>query len=237
MIKIVNLTPHPVTIIREGREHVTYPACAPTDLPRAVESEEFRGERIGSGIMEISVSGDTQDAYANACTFDALGIIDRVGYVGTEALPPLPEGEVAFGVETFRIVSIVTALAALAEGRPIVDLLIPRGQVRDAAGRIIGASGLAPASSLLSPVAQRLIEIGREQVRGSLLAARVKAAAAAGLVWDPQPMRRDEVAAADVPARDGWVSRMTFAKIDQDALRAIGLRATERLGRTILTLV
>jgi hypothetical protein len=34
MISIKNLTPHPVTIIRGG-QRTEYPACAPTDLPRA----------------------------------------------------------------------------------------------------------------------------------------------------------------------------------------------------------
>jgi hypothetical protein len=171
-MQIVNLTPHPVTIIRSIPDptgapadriesSTTYPACAPADLPRAIETP-----RPDNGCMELSVSGDTQDAYANAVSMSASGVVDSVGYSGVESLPDLTPNERAFGVDTFRIVSIVTAIGALAAGRPIVDLLVPMGQIRDATGRIIGASALAPASALLSPMAERLIEIGHVQARG-----------------------------------------------------------------------
>lgn len=170
MISIVNLTPHPVTIIRAGREPVTYPACAPDALPRAIETPMTH-----SGCMELSVSGDTQDAYENHWSMVHAGVVDFVGYSGVDGLPELSATDRAFGCTQFRIVSIVTAIGALAAGRPIVDLLVPMGQVRDAAGRIIGAAGLAPASALLTPIAERLIEMGRSQLehlRGQLAAAR-----------------------------------------------------------------
>lgn len=162
-IKIVNLTPHPVTIYRtrpsdagapadrEPLPPVTYPACAPADLPRAVETP-----RADAGCMELSVSGDTQDAYENHWSMVHSGVVDFSGYSGVENLPDLPPDERAFGCTTFRIVSIVTAIGALAAGRPIVDLLIPMGQVRDGNGLIIGATGLAPASALLTPAAERI---------------------------------------------------------------------------------
>jgi len=170
-IKIVNLTPHPVTIYRtrpsdtgapadrEPLPPVTYPACAPADLPRAVETP-----MAGAGCMELSVSGDTQDAYENHWSMVHSGVVDFAGYSGVENLPDIPADEQAFGCTTFCIVSIVTAIGALAAGRPIVDLLIPMGQVRDASGRIIGATGLAPASALLTPMAERLIAMGRSAV-------------------------------------------------------------------------
>lgn len=160
MISIVNLTPHPVTIIRAGREPVTYPACAPEALPRAIETPMTH-----TGCMELSVSGDTQDAYENHWSMVHTGVVDFVGYFGVDGLPELSATDRAFGCTQFRIVSIVTAIGALAAGRPIVDLLVPMGQVRDATtGRIIGASGTAPASALLTPLAERLIGMGRSSV-------------------------------------------------------------------------
>ena len=255
MIKIVNLTPHPVTIIRHGRHErpidgaaiavesipdphgapadhlemtrITFPACAPADLPRAVEAAERNGETIGLGIMEIAESGDGQASYAHHCSLEDTGVVDMLGLVGVERLPPLAAGEAAFGVEVFRIVSIVTALGALAEGRTIVDLLIPCGQVRDAAGRIIGASGLAPASSLLSPLAERLLETGRSQMRGSVLAARVRAAGEAGHLGGEmigrRPLLDHEIAAAGVQVRNAWHTALPCDRIDREALAGFGL--------------
>jgi len=169
-ITIVNLTPHPVTIYRTrpsdtgspaDRElpPVVYPACKPADLPRAIETP-----MTDSGCMELSVSGDTQDAYENHWSMVGTGVVDFAGFTGVANLPAPTPDELAFGCTTFRIVSITTAIGALAAGRTIVDLLVPMGQVRDGAGRIIGASGLAPASSLLTSMAQRLIAIGRSAV-------------------------------------------------------------------------
>lgn len=164
MITIINMTPHPVTIIRRCPnpngppdaiiEHRTeYPACPPADLPRAVESHSMDDVAIGIGDMALSCSAcDTQGGYANAVSLRGTGLIDFVGYTGAEGLPAFGPGERAFGLDTFRIVSIVTALGALAAGRGIEDLLVPMGQVRDSQGRIIGATGLSPATSLLTPM-------------------------------------------------------------------------------------
>lgn len=162
-ITIVNLTPHPITIYRtrssdtgapadrEPLPPITYQACAPEALPRATETPMTH-----SGCMELSVSGDTQDAYENHWSMVHSGVVDFVGYGGVENLPDLSPDDRAFGCTTFRIVSIVMAIGALAAGRPIVDLLVPMGQVRDTSGRIIGATGLAPASALLTPMVQKI---------------------------------------------------------------------------------
>lgn len=151
MITIINLTPHPVTIIRPGREPVTYPACAPGDLPRATEAPVHADMRL------TDRASDGQGGYANAVSMQDTGLVDQVGYVGVDGLPALSADERMFGVATLRIVSIVTAIGALAAGRGIEDLLVPMGQVRDTAGRIIGATGLAPATSLLTPMYRALV--------------------------------------------------------------------------------
>lgn len=151
MTTIVNLTPHPVTIIRAGREPVTYPACAPADLPRAIEAP------VDADMYLTDGGSDGQGGYENAVAMHESGLVDQVGYTGVEGLPDFLPGERMFGVSTLRIVSIVTAIGALASGRGIEDLLVPMGQIRDAQGRIIGAAGLAPASSLLTPMYRAIV--------------------------------------------------------------------------------
>lgn len=169
MTTIINLTPHPVTIIRRYPdpngppdatiEHRTeYPACDPADLPRAIESDSFGDRKIIIGDMCLSDSGsDGQGGYENAVSLANTGLVDFVGYVGIEGLPEVATHDRMFGLTTFRIVSIVTVIGALAAGRGIEDLLVPMGQVRDDKGRIIGATSLAPASSLLTPLYQRIV--------------------------------------------------------------------------------
>jgi hypothetical protein len=147
MTTITNLTPHPVTLIRDGRTTV-YPACTPGDLPRAVEAPTARGLDL--------IHDDTQGSYGCSIALASTGVVDNVGYVGVEGLPPLSADEIALGCTRFSIVSIVTVLGAIAAGRPTCDLLVPMGQVRDAAGRIVGCTGLAPADTLLTPMAAAL---------------------------------------------------------------------------------
>jgi hypothetical protein len=161
-ITIINLTPHPVTIVRRCPdpsgppdaiiEHRTeYPPCAPADLPRATEGTD-------AGDMALSDSAsDGQGGYENARSLRDTGLVDFVGYTGVEGLPDVPSGDRMFGLTTFRIVSIVTVIGALAAGRGIEDLLVPMGQVRDAQGRVVGAMGLAPASSLLAPMYRAIV--------------------------------------------------------------------------------
>jgi hypothetical protein len=169
MITIVNLTPHPVTIIRRCPDpngppdafvetRTEYPACAPADLPRAVESTLHGEHKIGIGDIALTDSGsDGQGGYANAVSLMDTGLVDFTGYVGVEGLPEVSANDRMFGVTTFRIVSIVTALGALAAGRGIEDLLVPMGQVRDDKGRVIDATGLSPATSLLTPLYRAIV--------------------------------------------------------------------------------
>lgn len=161
-MNIINLTPHTVTIIRRCPDpngppeailetRTEYPACAPGDIPRATESPD-------NGDMCLTDSGsDGQGGYENICSLRSTGLVEFVGYSGVEGLPVVPASDRMFGLDTFRIVSIVTAIGALAAGRGIEDLLVPMGQVRDDKGRIIGATGLAPAASLLAPMYRRIV--------------------------------------------------------------------------------
>lgn len=155
-MKIENLTPHPVTIIRQRPsadgntlvEHrVEFGACEPHRIARATECP--------TQTTTLLSDDDGQGTYANLQSWDASDLIEIIGYQGTN-LPEIPPGQVAFGVEQFYIVSVVVAIAALASGRPICDLLIPMGQVRDSAGRIVGATSLAPAEAILAPMAVTL---------------------------------------------------------------------------------
>lgn len=174
-MNIINLTPHTVTIIRRCPdpngppdaiiEHRTeYPACAPSDLPRAIEA---RVEGVGDMCLTDSAS-DGQGGYENACSLKSTGLVDFTGYTGVEGLPAVSESDRMFGLVTFRIVSIVTVLGALAAGRGIEDLLVPMGQVRDAAGRIIGATALAPASSLLTPMYGAIVAPYQQRILDTL---------------------------------------------------------------------
>lgn len=150
-ITITNLTPHPVTIIR-GTGTTTYPACAPADLPRATE------ETVG---LDMSLTASDE----NAATLASTGLVDQTGYTGVEGLPPISRGDQCV---RWYIVSVVTAIGALAGDRGIEDLLIPMGQVRDASGRIIGATGLAPATSLLAPLYRAIVAPHRAELMTAL---------------------------------------------------------------------
>lgn len=168
-MKITNLTPHTVTIIRRCPdpngppeaivEHRTeFPACDPADIPRALEVPD-------SGDMCLTDSGsDGQGGYENINSLRSTGLVDFVGYSGVSGLPDVPASDRMFGLTEFRIVSIVTAIGALAAGRGIEDLLVPMGQVRDERGRIIGATSLAPASSLLAPMYRAIVKPYNEQI-------------------------------------------------------------------------
>jgi len=151
-LTITNLTPHAVTIIRPNGQRTEYPPCDPERLPRAVEAPNPGG--VGSMLL---IYDDTQGSYANSQALADTGLVDRVAYCGVEGLPPLTLGaSIAFGVTEFHIVSIVTVIGAIAAGRPTADLLVPMGQVRDASGRVVGATGLASADCLLGPAAEAL---------------------------------------------------------------------------------
>jgi hypothetical protein len=151
-MQIVNLTPHPITILRQlGTRsiRVDYPACSPDRLPRATEQPT----PPVLGVFPELPGDDSQRAHDILSQLGETGLVDYIGYFGVEGLPPVGADQIG----TCYIVSVVTVIGAVAAGRPIIDLLIPMGQVRGADGRIIGATALAPAESLLRPMAASLL--------------------------------------------------------------------------------
>lgn len=168
-IKIVNLTPHPVTIIRstpgQTGSGIVYPACPPDQLPRAIEIASG-GPAIGA-LVGIP-NDDSQVAYDVSVSLQSTGLVDCVGYSGLSGMPDFA-GTWADGIETHYIVSIVTAIGAIAAGRSVMDMLIPMGQVRDETGRIVGATGLAPAESVLGPMVTAISERATGPVLRTLL--------------------------------------------------------------------
>lgn len=149
MTTIRNLTPHPVTIVRASTT-VTYPACDPADLPRATE---------GRSVPHTEEDG--QDCHDRGLALHFTGVVDDIGYTGVDGLPLL----VPVLPSEYLIVSVVTAIGALAAGRPIRDLLVPMGQMRGADGRIIGATSLAPAETLLAPMLRSVTMADRLELR------------------------------------------------------------------------
>lgn len=160
MIEIVNLTPHPVTIIRDCpdphgspsdrvTQRIVFPPCDPSRLPRAIETP-------WNGGLDL-IHDDSQGTYVTMSALSATGLVDKIGYSGVENLPSISDAEVHHdGIRVAYIVSIVTAIGALVAGRPTCDLLVPMGQVRDEGGRIIGATSLGAVDVLLDPMARAL---------------------------------------------------------------------------------
>lgn len=112
-LKIVNLTPHDVTVVADdgSEQTVTYPPSGA--VARAVEHRA-----LGRSLAQ-DVSVGTMD----------------VRYDGVEALP-YPEPGVGY------IVSVLTVMAALSAGRRTDDLYYPGDPIRDIAGRVIGCRAL-----------------------------------------------------------------------------------------------
>lgn len=155
-MEIINLTPHAVTIVRPNQPNTVFPACDLSSIPRATESNG----RAPVSWLSIPPGDDTQSAYETDMALSATGLIDHCGYNGIENLPDLEMKPWPGPPARCYIVSIITAIGAVAAQRSIIDLLIPMGQIRDGAGRIIGATSLAPASDLLWPF---VAEVERRQ--------------------------------------------------------------------------
>lgn len=139
-MQFVNLTPHEINVYRPSdvqltgfNSYVPNPGAAPIDTirPSGVEARALTGEEsVGYDLLPGGVR------------------IERVKmtYSDPIGLPP-------YDVDKICIVSALTANAALAAKekaeknglpfRPVDDLRIPSGSVRDANGRVIGCIKLA----------------------------------------------------------------------------------------------
>lgn len=132
-MKIVNLTPHPVIIVREDDDG---PEVGSVGFGPAAAEIRY------SVVETIAPSG----VVARARQIDeAAGEIDINGVsvplvTSTYGDPTdLPEPE----EDTYYAVSILTAQAAKAAGRVTSDLLVTADPVRDEAGKIVGCRKFA----------------------------------------------------------------------------------------------
>jgi hypothetical protein len=118
MERIVNLTPHPVTVIGGVADLpcVTYPSAG-----------EARAEPRRQQVDSIHVADDEGPI---------LVPIYRVSFGAIEGLPAPQLG-------TTYIVSRITAEVARDAGRPTDDLLIPDDLVRDDSGQPLGCRAFA----------------------------------------------------------------------------------------------
>lgn len=119
MERIVNLTPHPVTVIERVYDLpcVTYPSAG-----------EARAEPHRQQVDSIHVADDPDGPI--------LVPIYRVTFGAIEGLPAPQLG-------TTCIVSRITADVARDAGRPTDDLLIPDDLVRDDDGQPLGCRAFA----------------------------------------------------------------------------------------------
>lgn len=122
--KILNLTPHAITILdRAGIEMVKGSPVA-TGTPTVLRSIAPSGT-VARAAQAPAVDADPID-----------GIPTRTpGAFGAPVDLPSPEAG------TFFVVSILTVGASRASGRTVGDLLTPDPIVRDTAGNIVGALG------------------------------------------------------------------------------------------------
>ena len=113
MASIVNLTPHTVSIVGEDGELI---ATFPSEgIARAQQTDVPTGTLVVDG--------------------HELPLV-RTDFGAPVDLPEPEEG-------VYLVISIITANAAKAAGRPTGDLLITSNPVRDESGRIIGARQFA----------------------------------------------------------------------------------------------
>lgn len=126
-MRIINRTPHPITINPTGTASeapvITLPAAARGEIARV----ETASRRDGGLVTD-----DCQTSIPVTAT-----MWGRI--VGL----PEPVDGVA------HVVSVIVAAAAYADGRTIADLYVPGDQVRDASGRVVGCASLTPAKYAL----------------------------------------------------------------------------------------
>lgn len=144
-MKIVNLTPHAVLVLREDQAgpHTGFRGTPPntTEIKYSVV-EEFpptgkvaRAAQDDESMGEIEINGVSIPLVTTAFGEPYLATKGPEG----EVRHPFPEHE--DGV--YYIVSVLTAQSAKAAGRETSDLLITAGTVRNADGRIVGSREFA----------------------------------------------------------------------------------------------
>lgn len=132
-MKIVNLTPHPVIVVRDDPDG---PFTGSVGTGPATKEIKY------SIVDEIKPAGPVARARQ---TDEVVGDVQVNGYAvplvtsryGEPTDLPAPEDG------TMYIVSIITAQAAKSAGRTTKDLLITSDPVRDSAGKFIGVRKFA----------------------------------------------------------------------------------------------
>lgn len=145
-MKMINLTPHAITLIMPPRTD------APPDVPTTLVYPPAPKDQL-SRADERDVASECSHSPA-----EQAGIpITYVRYDRTNLQAP----QQGVGL----IVSIIVVYAAHAEGRSLEDLYVPGQQVRDADGRIVGCGSLIWAPAIVP-------ESGSQPVRNPEVAAR-----------------------------------------------------------------
>jgi len=132
-MKIVNLTPHPVIIVRDDPEgaNTGFVGVGPATKEIKYSVVETiapagpvaRARQTDENVGEVKVNGH------------AVPLVTSK-YGDPTDLPAPEEG-------TYYVVSILTAQAAKAVGRSTSDLLVTSDPVRDATGKIVGCRKFA----------------------------------------------------------------------------------------------
>jgi hypothetical protein len=132
-MKILNLTPHPVVVLRDDPEG---PITGFTGVGPAAKEGRF------SVVAEFPPAGTVARA---AQTDEVVGELEingtKVPLIRTVFGEPTELPEPSDGV--YLIVSVITAQAAKAAGRTVDDLLITSDPVRDDKGKFIGVRKFA----------------------------------------------------------------------------------------------
>lgn len=129
-MKIINRTPHPITIVPFGTTSedtvITIPAAPRGEIARVQTTSAVEPP------LYVDFARETVAAIPRV----------RMSWGRVIGLPdPLP------GV--CHVVSAIVVAAAHAHGRDLDDLYVPGDQVRDESGRIVGCSALAVAATAL----------------------------------------------------------------------------------------
>ena len=130
MTKIVNLTPHALVLLAEDPAGEV---AGSVGFGRGARQAQFRvvAELASEGVARATTSVEA----AGTVEVNGQSVpVTKTVFGGTGDLPAPADG-------VRLVVSLITASAAQAEGRPTNDLLVVGEAVRDDAGRIIGVTG------------------------------------------------------------------------------------------------
>jgi len=132
-MKIINLTPHPVVILRDDAEG---------------NISGFTGTGPAAKEGKFSLVGEYAPTGSVARATQRDEVVGALGISGTE----VPLIRTTFGsptdlpapeTDTYLVVSVITAQAAKASGRTVEDILITSDPVRDEKGKFIGVRKFA----------------------------------------------------------------------------------------------